>query len=480
MMDMNLADYFQQFGVNATQDVNLGDLVQQAQGNINSGQLSKISGYPELTATGAPTRSALGTYWSVPTAQGMRYITPETYSGPSGNGASGSSFTDSITNSVQKPWTVQNGDDGYYYAKGSNPTQARYSGAGLGLGPEWGGSNAYYNVYDQAPEEAYQKLQKEDDSFMGFALSSLGEFMKGPGAVYGTGLAVSGLMNGGFGNLFSNLGGSGAGAGGGAGGTGGSMDWWDSFMDSVGENFGTGGGGSTFPGVPPVASGANDAIGNLIGNLDKGMSSADAIKAVEASIPGSTQSTLQFLVNNPSQLLSMGVSPQSLLKAVSGLGGTDGMKTLGGLLGAGLGALGSSQQASSLQGIADRARADRQPFLNASLGYLNNPDSYFAGPGKSAMDGVLRGLSAKVGNPIGSPTSMGIATEAGLHDWRNAVTGFGNLGLAGQDTRAQLESNAAGAEANIYNALGSGISQVTNPQPSVTDLIKMLNMGGLA
>jgi hypothetical protein len=230
MPDQNLADYFAQYGVHAGADVNLADLVPLAQQNITAGGMNRIAGYPELTATGAPVRSSLGTYWSVPTAQGMRYITPETFSGPSGNGADGASFTSALTNSVQKPWTVQNGDDGYWYAKGANPSQARYSGAGLGLGDEWGGSNAYYNVYDQAPEEKYYKTMKEPDGFFSGLMELAGPLM----GVYGAGLGISGLMNGFSG--FSGL---------------------DSFLNGGG----TGSNGFSFPGLEGMSG--YDAAGNL-------------------------------------------------------------------------------------------------------------------------------------------------------------------------------------------------------------------------
>lgn len=149
----------------------------------------------------------------------------------------------------------------------------------------------------------------------------------------------------------------------------------------------------------------------------------------------------------------------------------------------GLGLYGSGQQADALRDIANQARADRQPFLSASLGYLNNPQSYAEGPGKAMLDANLRALSAKHGNPIDSPTALGIATQAGLSDWRNSVLGFGNLGLAGQDSRMQMQANAAGADANGLNALGWGLGQVTNPPTSIEQLMRQMsqrNSMGLA
>ncbi len=125
----------------------------------------------------------------------------------------------------------------------------------------------------------------------------------------------------------------------------------------------------------------------------------------------------------------------------------------------GLGIYGSNQQADALRAIADQSRTDRAPFLNKSLEYLNNPNAYYEGPGKASLDAVLRGLSVK-GNPFGNPGSLEIATNAGMRDWRDAVTGFGNIGLSGEDTRANLQSKATGADANVLNAIGSGLADV--------------------
>lgn len=331
--------------------------------------------------------------------------------------------------------------------------------------------------------------------------SWISQFMQGPAIPLGGFLGAGAFNSGGLGNFLNSFGGGGA-----AGAAGGAMDmgvglkdvfglgdvpWgvnpqsganmFDPFADFGADYFS---GAADYLGNAAAATGANpDSIELLINNLNSGLSSADAIKAVEASLPGSTQSITQFLMNNPSQI------PSYLLNSMNQAGGlskllssatNDNGKLLGGLLSAGLGMYGSNQQAKSLMDIANQAKADRQPFLNAALGYLGNPDSYFAGPGKSAMDATLRGLSASVGNPIGSPTAMGIATEAGLRDWRNAVTGFGNMGLAGQDLRAGLQSQAAQADANGLNALGYGLNTVLNPQPNITDIVKAMNMGGLA
>jgi hypothetical protein len=142
----------------------------------------------------------------------------------------------------------------------------------------------------------------------------------------------------------------------------------------------------------------------------------------------------------------------------------------------------SNKMADTIRGISAENRADRLPYLNASLGYLNDPASYGAGPGMAATKNVLGALGAKFGNPIGSGTALQLATDAGLRDWREAVTGFGNMGLSGADTRARLGVEGAQANADVYSNLAGGISELINPKPrqqTLADLWRSFNVQGL-
>lgn len=156
---------------------------------------------------------------------------------------------------------------------------------------------------------------------------------------------------------------------------------------------------------------------------------------------------------------------------------------LGKVLGTGAATAGSiyadTQRADAMKSIYNDMAAKRQPFLDKATGYMNDPSSYAAGPGASTLDSVLRRLSV-TGNPVGDPAKLGIATQAGLSDWRNAVTGFGNLGLAGEDTRAGLATNAANADSAAYSDLGRGISSILNPPMSLEDILKKYKGSGAA
>ena len=152
----------------------------------------------------------------------------------------------------------------------------------------------------------------------------------------------------------------------------------------------------------------------------------------------------------------------------------DWLSVLGTAGATGLGMFSANRQANTLQDLLDRTRADRAPFLSKANEWLANPEAYLTGPGASAMKGTLSGLSARFGNPIGSPTALAISNEAGLRDWRNAVTGMANLGLGGEDVRAQLGITGTGVREGALTTLAGGVSEILNPKPSLADLLRQI------
>jgi len=160
----------------------------------------------------------------------------------------------------------------------------------------------------------------------------------------------------------------------------------------------------------------------------------------------------------------------------------DWISALGTVGATGLGMYSSNQNANALRDIANQSRQDRAPFLGKANEWLANPEAYGAGPGRAAVNTTLGALGARFGNPIGSGTALQLATDAGLRDWRSAVTGFGNLGLSGEDTRATLLSGAAGKDADVYSNLAGGVSDLLNPKRTSTlaDLYRQYQMSGLA
>lgn len=143
----------------------------------------------------------------------------------------------------------------------------------------------------------------------------------------------------------------------------------------------------------------------------------------------------------------------------------------------------ASQRADRLSGsltdIANRARADRSPFLDYARSTLaGGPEAYAAGPGAGALKGVLAKLSAGFGNPIGAPAALGIATDASLNNWGNDWRQAANIGLGGN--YSQLATNAATAGAGTTGAgYGDVAAGLFTPQSDLASLLKRLQQSGL-
>ena len=104
----------------------------------------------------------------------------------------------------------------------------------------------------------------------------------------------------------------------------------------------------------------------------------------------------------------------------------------------------------------------------------------YSGALDTASKSVLARLSASGGNPFGNPGGLidankqivsGTALPA-IQEYQrmNANTGFGNS----MNAALGLQTQGIGADANSLNALGYGINALTNPQPSLSELIKQL------
>ena len=317
----------------------------------------------------------------------------------------------------------------------------------------WGQKNSKGGFLDKISPMVENAL-----ALSGFAAPALGASIAGAGALEGAG-AFGGEALGAAANA--------------AGAYGGSVAPWIT----------SGAGGLTASwGVNPQTGGTMD-LGDWL-NLDDIGSFGEGLRDV--SIPGNGLTgipNLQDIMVNLDKLPpGTGSAAKSLLSKFMGgnASGSD-LASLIGILGStGLGMLGSNKQAESLTEIANQSRADRQPFLNKSLEWLINPAAYYSSePAQAAMKGVLHGLSVN-GNPANNPTAMATATEAGLRNWQNAVTGFGNIGLAGQDSRNSLLTNAAQSQSGVYDALGYGLSQLTQPKQSLSDLARAFGITGLA
>ena len=246
-----------------------------------------------------------------------------------------------------------------------------------------------------------------------------------------------------------------------------------------------------------AAGGLGVGTGAVAGGLGYGVGGLTEAQALELA---GTEMTPAELAAAPGGVPEIQFTGPPMIPGAGGMGGAGGVaagsaisriidgtattadwvSVLGTAGATGLGMFSANQKSNSLERLAAENRADRAPFLGAATNWLNNPEAYWSGPGQASLDANLRRLSASHGNPISSPTALGIASKAGLMDWRDAVTGFGNMGLSGADTRANLGIGAAGAQADIWGNLAGGISDIVNPRRSLADLMRdySLMVGG--
>ena len=238
---------------------------------------------------------------------------------------------------------------------------------------------------------------------------------------------------------------------------------------------------------------ANDPIGELIRQLDNGVPSADALKAVESALPGTTRSALeQFLYNSgtgASNLLKSGLG--NLFGGNGGIGGTgstDGfsLSKLLGAVGPGIGGyLASNAQADAYRDIANKQLGEGQWARDMLKQSYADPNAYLQGEGKTFLDDAAKRQAYALstgGNPIGSGNQLtqmmsdAYARNAGaLGQYRGGLTsaGYGVPYQAG----SQAQMNAVGQQGAGWNALGSigsGINDIFNPKPTAAQTLAEL------
>lgn len=219
-----------------------------------------------------------------------------------------------------------------------------------------------------------------------------------------------------------------------------------------------GGTGITIPGA--LGNLTLDAAGNIV-------STAVAGAAPNLSVPvngAGTSTTAAAGTAAPTGLskllkdhLGLDVDPSTLDLIGKGLG-----------LAAGV--AGSNQQTDALKDLNAQMTAQRAPFLNKAVGYLNNPDSFFTSPeATGAANATMRALSTKFGNPGTSPTAQGLATGALYDRYANTVNSLGSLGLSGQGIQANLGQQIAQSSGQPFAIAGRAIADMTSDN-AMTDM----------
>lgn len=213
-----------------------------------------------------------------------------------------------------------------------------------------------------------------------------------------------------------------------------------------------GGTGMTIPGT--LGNIALDAAGNQINTgVNLGNSAQTAVPGLGSDVgsSGAGAATASSAASELLKKLGLDVSPGML-------------DLIGKGLGAGIGLLGSNAQSDALQKLYNDTTAQRAPFLNKAVGYLNNPDSFYTSPeATGAANATMRALSTKFGNPGTSPTAQSLATGALYDRYSNAVNSLGSLGLSGQGIQANLGSQIASMSGQPYAIGGNLIGSMTSP-----------------
>ena len=139
-----------------------------------------------------------------------------------------------------------------------------------------------------------------------------------------------------------------------------------------------------------------------------------------------------------------------------------------------LGMYASNQQANKLSELAQKYQDFGAPYRQKLAEISADPNAFYNSEGaQKATDTVLRKLSIG-GNPAGSANKQALTIDS-LYDQygkeRDRLAGFGGLTNYNQ-AAPQLETQAIGANANMWNAAGAGLNDIFNPKTSLADLLK--------
>jgi hypothetical protein len=155
------------------------------------------------------------------------------------------------------------------------------------------------------------------------------------------------------------------------------------------------------------------------------------------------------------------------------------------------GAYASGEQADAYRDLADQYLAFGAPSRERFEGSFGPDFSLADMPGftesmDTTTDTLLRRLSAKDGNPFGSPGGLaeiqkyvtGNVALPALNEYRRLNAGAG--GLAALTAAAPgASSSAVGAERGIFDAIGAGAADIFNPPRTLEDILRDMRRVGI-
>lgn len=290
-------------------------------------------------------------------------------------------------------------------------------------------------------------------------------------SLLGAGAAGSGLVDGLGAAAYE-----GAGAAAAGGSAVGSDAWWNEIMQNYNPNLDS-----------EIGSGLKDlSTGPAQTNLQ------DMITKLDSTPAG--KSYLNNLIGPnsdiASKLMSIPGGSSVLSRIINGSATSDDwLSTAGKIAATALGVIGSNNQAGQLNSLAQQyqgygapSRARYEAAMTPGFDPTTIPG--YSGALDTTSKSVLAKLSASGGNPYGNPGGLIDANKqivAGTalpaiqsYIGSNANVGFG----APMQATLGLQTQGVGADANTLNAIGYGINAISNPTPSLTDLIAQMNGKG--
>lgn len=245
---------------------------------------------------------------------------------------------------------------------------------------------------------------------------------------------------------------------------------YQQFLNSVGSGVGTGAAATL--GAKAAAGAAGSAAASAIGPGNGGIDDGALSKILNEAAPGAGAGLLSNLA------AQLGLSSGDLLKmagsAVPGL----------------MGAYASSKQADTLEGLAKEYSAYGAPSrarYEASFapGFTMAQDPGYQDALDASSKATMRSMSVN-GNPAGSPNAWAATMKdtydrtayPALQQYRNqnsSTSGIGNFNAAAPG----MQTGQVQANANIWNGIGSAIGNVTNPAPTLADIMKQYGSGNI-
>jgi hypothetical protein len=167
-------------------------------------------------------------------------------------------------------------------------------------------------------------------------------------------------------------------------------------------------------------------------------------------------------------------------------GNSDLTSLLGSLGAAGLGAYGANQQADSFGELS-------QQYLNMGAPYrdklyqsyqpgfdLAQADPAFQGALDQAGQSAARATSARVGNPVDNPGAYAemqkyITNSVALPQLNTYRSQLGTFGQFGTNQAGSAQSNQIQSQGGMYDALGYGLGQITQPENPLKGLLDQFN-----